>query len=96
MEMSVDLSQAKCATKENPWEIFFPTGEDIQAKINYAKAICAQCPVAVACLKQVMDAGSDKDVAGIWGMTTVTERRLMRREPKLLAVHIQNLNNRAI
>lgn len=87
----IDYSQAKCATKSDAWEIFFPEGKEVPAKIRYAKALCGQCPVAVACLTKAMSMGPELN--GVWGMTTQIERNRMRKDINLLELHIKSLNN---
>jgi hypothetical protein len=86
----IDYSQAKCATKSNAWEIFFPEGEQVTAKIGYAKALCAQCPVVVACFTNAMAKG--KELHGIWGKTTQVERNNMRKDVNLLELHIKSIS----
>jgi hypothetical protein len=85
----IDLSQAKCATKSDAWEIFFPEGKDVPAKIGYAKALCGQCPVAVACFISAMAKGDD--LHGIWGKSTQGERKHMRKNIDMLQLHIKSL-----
>lgn len=91
MEDNIDYSQAKCATKSNAWEIFFPEGKDIPAKTEYAKSICAQCPVVVACFTSAMTKGNE--LHGIWGKTTQVERNRMRKDINLLELHIKSISN---
>jgi WhiB family redox-sensing transcriptional regulator len=66
---------APCRTVDNV-EIFFPDGghPDITAK---AKAICRLCPIDLrtACLQAALDGYEH----GVWGGTTESERRNMRR-----------------
>ena len=66
-------------------DIFFPeevedeNGKLISATYTYeseAKAICVGCPYRVACLVSAL---RTNDV-GIWGGTTETERRRIKRE----------------
>jgi hypothetical protein len=90
LDDSVDLSQAKCATKSDAWEIFFPEGKDIPAKTAYAKALCGQCPVAVACFLSAMAKGDE--LHGIWGRTTKVERKYMRKDLNMLELHIKRLS----
>ena len=54
-------------------ELFFPeTANDEDA----AKAVCAGCPVRIACLEHALAAS---EPYGIWGGLTLRERRLLRR-----------------
>ncbi|MFD8750061.1 WhiB family transcriptional regulator [Kitasatospora sp. NPDC059577] len=65
--------QAVCTPSEyNPVdpEVFFPGPEDTAA-ITTAKALCAQCPVARACLDAALETG---DSHGIRGGLTEEER----------------------
>lgn len=70
--------QAACRQPGVDAELFFPVSESGPAlrEIAAAKAICARCPVAAACRDWALRSG---EVAGIWGGTTPSERRLLRR-----------------
>ncbi|WP_351234802.1 WhiB family transcriptional regulator [Streptomyces sp. NPDC002133] len=49
------------------------------AKQNRAKAVCAGCPVRIACLAEALD---NRIEFGVWGGMTERERRaLLRRRP---------------
>lgn len=50
-----------------------PAAEQAEA----AKAVCATCPVAAACLDYALDTGQE---AGVWGAKTEDERRQLRRQ----------------
>lgn len=54
-------------------EQFFPNPTDDPAP---AIAICNRCPVRGACLAAALDAG---ECDGVWGGTTIEERRAMRQ-----------------
>ena len=54
---------------------FFPDPEDVMG-ISQAKAICATCPVADACLTWAVETNQSE---GIWGGHTPKERRAIRR-----------------
>jgi len=57
--------------------VFFPVSE---AGADEAKAICATCPVAEACLEYAV---ATRQPEGVWGGMTPTERhRLIRRRQK--------------
>jgi WhiB family redox-sensing transcriptional regulator len=60
-------------------ELFYPQGTTGRAldQANQAKAVCARCPVAKACLEWAVKTGED---AGVWGGTTEDERRILRRQ----------------
>jgi len=62
---------------EDP-ELFFPIGTGGLAldQIERAKAVCARCEVAAACLEWAVDTRQD---AGVWGGMTEDERRTFRR-----------------
>jgi WhiB family redox-sensing transcriptional regulator len=65
-------------------ELFFPhRGEDTRSP----KAVCRRCPVRRACLDYALDTG---ERFGVWGGTSETDRRRLRREGRngnaLLAV----------
>jgi WhiB family redox-sensing transcriptional regulator len=59
-------------------EIFFPIGLTGQALViaAEAKAVCARCPVRLACLQFALDANQQ---FGIWGGYDEEERRQLRR-----------------
>jgi WhiB family redox-sensing transcriptional regulator len=69
-----ELDQAACAGKDV--NIFYPEGPPNAPdnSTRYAKAICASCPVSVACLQQAIAEGRP----GIWGGTTESERKALR------------------
>lgn len=54
-------------------ELFFPNASEDPAP---ALAICRTCPVAGPCLAAALDAG---ECDGVWGGTTLEERRRMRQ-----------------
>lgn len=54
--------------------VFFPDSEDDEA--FEAKAICARCPVRVACLEHAL---SSREREGVWGGATAKERRRIIR-----------------
>jgi WhiB family redox-sensing transcriptional regulator len=67
-----------CADDGVDPELFFPfPGE--REKEAQAKAVCAGCPVRVACLRFAVREG----VEGVWGGTTDVERRGLRRSSRL-------------
>ncbi|WP_380286402.1 WhiB family transcriptional regulator [Kitasatospora purpeofusca] len=61
-------------------ELFFPVGSSTslptRVQSDEAKAVCGRCPVARQCLDWALNA---EPVEGVWGGTTETERRAMRR-----------------
>lgn len=78
-------ASAACRTTDNP-ELFFPrgtTGEWL-LEIEEAKAICYGCPALEACFLWAL---TNREEHGIWGATTVAERRkiLRRRGVRIAA-----------
>ncbi|WP_151485117.1 WhiB family transcriptional regulator [Streptomyces albicerus] len=59
-------------------DLFFPIGNSglTHEQIDEAKAVCGRCPVMAQCLNWAVQAGH---VEGVWGGTTESERRAMRR-----------------
>lgn len=69
---------AACRDIDAP-DLFHPKseiGHYWQDRIAEAKAICAACPVRLACLEQALASPSTH---GIWGGTTDSERTALRR-----------------
>lgn len=67
------MTHADCADTDPA--LFFPeVGENDAA--HEAKAICAQCPVRIACLEHALATG---EVHGIWGGMNGRERQRIRR-----------------
>lgn len=68
----------RAACRDVDPELFFPvsdTGPGAR-QADQAKAVCARCPVREQCLDYALDTGLDH---GIFGGTTETERRELRR-----------------
>ncbi|MGH8887650.1 MAG: WhiB family transcriptional regulator [Egibacteraceae bacterium] len=61
--------------------MFFPIGATGPAldQAEQAKAVCARCPVADACLDWALATGQQD---GVWGCRTEDERRALRRHRK--------------
>lgn len=59
-------------------DLFFPSGPTSQAaeEAQAAKAICCACQVKERCLRFALETNQED---GIWGGTTATERRKLRR-----------------
>ena len=69
--------QDDAACRGSDTSVFFPVSE---ADAGEAKAVCAACPVAEACLEHAI---STRQPEGVWGGATPTERhRLIRRQQK--------------
>jgi WhiB family redox-sensing transcriptional regulator len=69
------LAQEGSCSESDP-DMFFPEGKEHVALIRSAKSICAECPVASLCL----DYAVNTKQWGIWGGTTMKERKLLKRE----------------
>ncbi|WP_416980948.1 WhiB family transcriptional regulator [Streptomyces sp. T028] len=69
--------RALCLHVDDP-DLFFPIGISglTVVQIDEAKAVCGRCPVVEQCLDWALRA---VQVEGIWGGTTESERRAMRR-----------------
>lgn len=65
-----DFTGALCA--ETDPELFFP---ERGGAVNDAKRVCRSCPAALACLQYAMD----YPVEGVWGGTSVNERKALAR-----------------
>jgi WhiB family redox-sensing transcriptional regulator len=72
-----DWRQAAACRDQDP-ELFFPLTEmgPGARQVAQAKAVCAHCPVRAECLGYALAGGLDH---GIFGGTTETERRELRR-----------------
>ena len=77
MGMNDWTADALCA--EIPGDVFFPD-ETGGAAVRAAKRICAGCPVRAECLNFALTA--DENPPGVWGGTSVLERRRIRRAIK--------------
>jgi WhiB family transcriptional regulator, redox-sensing transcriptional regulator len=68
----------RAACRDQDPELFFPVSEIGPGahQTDQAKAVCGRCPVRTACLEYALDNGLDH---GIFGGTTETERRTLRR-----------------
>ncbi|WP_399894327.1 WhiB family transcriptional regulator [Streptomyces sp. BBFR51] len=66
--------------REGDPDLFFPIGSGSSGpsliQIDEAKAVCQRCPVMDKCLNWAIGA---EPVEGIWGGTTESERRAIRR-----------------
>lgn len=62
---------------EDP-DLFYPIGTSGPALLQteQAKAVCRRCPVQERCLAWALDTGQS---IGVWGGTSETERRALRR-----------------
>jgi WhiB family transcriptional regulator, redox-sensing transcriptional regulator len=69
-------SRAACSGADP--ELFFPisTSGPAVRQVARAKAVCARCEIWRECLNYALDVAS---IQGVWGGTTESERRLLRR-----------------
>jgi WhiB family transcriptional regulator, redox-sensing transcriptional regulator len=71
---------ARGACRQLDPELFFPitavTGQAAR-QVEAAKAVCGPCDVRTNCLSYALEAMPE----GIWGGTTLNERRAARRRP---------------
>lgn len=73
---------------DDGYNFFFPigTGRPDMERVAEAKAICADCPVALACARIALDFGPED---GIWGGMTNTElRALTPTQRRLLRLRV--------
>ncbi|KRD09427.1 MULTISPECIES: WhiB family transcriptional regulator [unclassified Streptomyces] len=75
-----DWRQHAACRREDP-DLFFPIGTSGPALMQeeQAKAVCRRCPVQEACLEWAME--TDQTL-GVWGGTSETERRALKRRIK--------------
>jgi WhiB family redox-sensing transcriptional regulator len=77
--------QSRAACKDCDPELFFPLGTTGAAvpDIEWAKTICATCPVQPECLDFAL---KTRQEFGIWGGTTEDERRALARAARKVNV----------
>lgn len=56
--------------------------EGSKGAIHRAIKLCGKCPVQAACLEYALDRG---EMHGVWGGTTPTQRKRLRRERRQIA-----------
>ncbi|ATW51911.1 WhiB family transcriptional regulator [Streptomyces peucetius] len=68
----------KAACRDEDPDLFFPIGTSGPALLQEAeaKAVCDGCTVREPCLRWAMETGQD---LGVWGGTSETERRKLKR-----------------
>ncbi|MFJ4695815.1 WhiB family transcriptional regulator [Streptomyces sp. NPDC088766] len=80
----MDWRETASCRYEDP-DLFFPIGNSNSGpslmQTDEAKAVCRRCPVMEKWLSRAI--GADP-VEGIWGGSTESERRAMRRRPTRL------------
>lgn len=74
----LDATDALC--KEIDPDLWFPSNENSRIKssyeaMNYAKSVCARCPMLVQCLAHAI---TNKEEHGIWGGSTPNERKRIK------------------
>lgn len=71
--------RALCA--EVGGDLFFPEPGASHTDVEQAKSVCRRCPLREPCLAYALDAtdGHGTPIGGIWGATTVEERKALRR-----------------
>ena len=76
-------------------DLFFPIGTAGPAlvQIDQAKRICRACPVQAPCLTWALGQGI---LSGVWGGTTETERRAIRRAAARTPRTLQSGADRAL
>ena len=82
-----DLTRAACRGR---WEHFYPEhGNQSRGTAARAKAICAGCPIRVACLNYAMEMESTTDDRrhrhGVWGGLLPDERLELAKKWKVRA-----------
>lgn len=77
----MDDWRTRAACRDEDPDLFFPIGTSGSALLQTerAKAVCRRCPVREQCLDWAMDSGQS---LGVWGGTSETERRALRRRLK--------------
>lgn len=63
-------------------ELFFPNEEGVYEDLQRAKDICKGCPLNLNCLQYAL---KHPELEGVWGATTLKDRRLMRRRKHVTA-----------
>lgn len=62
-------------------ELFFPDDNGVYIDLVKAKSICNSCPLLVDCLSYAL---KHPELEGVWGATTVKDRKqLRRRRPRV-------------
>ncbi len=72
----LDYWQDHAACIGEPPDWFFPPHGDSAGHVNNARAVCARCPVRLACLDYALDSHEHH---GVWGGMTPRERTAERR-----------------
>lgn len=80
-----DASDAACLSADP--SLFFPEGADHRAQARIAKEYCAECPIVMVCLEYAVK----NEMLGIWGGTTLRERKIIGNNSKLKADYVRTL-----
>lgn len=74
-----DKGPTSCSTHDP--DLFFPDpdGPNFYQLIRHAKEVCFTCPYQLDCLKTAVE----NNEIGIWGGTSETERRKMKRSGRV-------------
>ncbi|GAB3181162.1 WhiB family transcriptional regulator [Streptomyces incanus] len=77
----MDDWRTRAACRDEDPDLFFPIGTSGPALLQteQAKGVCRRCPVRQQCLDWAMDTGQS---LGVWGGTSETERRTLKRRLK--------------
>ncbi|MEU3144716.1 MULTISPECIES: WhiB family transcriptional regulator [unclassified Streptomyces] len=77
----MDDWRTRAACRDEDPDLFFPIGTSGPALLQteQAKAVCRRCPVQQQCLDWAMESGQS---LGVWGGTSETERRALKRRLK--------------
>jgi WhiB family transcriptional regulator, redox-sensing transcriptional regulator len=72
----------RAACRDEDPELFFPVSEigPGERQVNQARSVCGRCPVRAQCLEHALHNGLDH---GIFGGTTESERRKLRRRARV-------------
>ncbi|MCP3768200.1 MULTISPECIES: WhiB family transcriptional regulator [Streptomyces] len=77
----MDDWRTRATCRDEDPDLFFPIGTSGPALLQteQAKAVCRRCPVRQQCLDWALDTGQS---LGVWGGTSETERRALKRRLK--------------
>ncbi|WAX81555.1 WhiB family transcriptional regulator [Streptomyces sp. KMM 9044] len=77
----MDDWRTRAACRDEDPDLFFPIGTSGPAlfQTEQAKAVCRRCAVQQQCLDWAMESGQS---LGVWGGTSETERRALKRRLK--------------
>jgi hypothetical protein len=69
----MDFTGAACLEEDVDIDAFFSDDENVHAPaaVRYAKLVCKECPLKIACFEEAVNEGHQ----GVWGGLTETERK---------------------